>query len=251
MDILMIIILATFAVSLLSLVGILFLGLKKDVFDGILSLLVSFAIGAMLGGAFFHMIPESFEENRDNPMIVSLLILIGFMAFFIVEKFLHWRHCHEQKHECKVHPVAYLNLIGDGVHNLTDGAVIAVSFLTNIEIGIASTIAILLHEIPQEIGDFAVLIKSGLSREKAIYYNLLTALTAVIGGLIAYFSISIVPMLALYLLPIAAGGFIYIAAVDLIPELHKEQKLNVSIPQFVCVIAGLGLMYCTKILLGA
>lgn len=250
MDILITILLASFGVSIASLAGIFFLGFKKNFLDSILHLLVSFAIGAMLGGAFFHIIPESFEKNKEDPMIVSILLIVGFMAFFIVEKFLHWRHCHEQEHECKVHPVAYLNLIGDGVHNFIDGAVIATSFLTSMEIGVASTIAILLHEIPQEIGDFGVLLKAGLNQKKAIYYNLLTALTAVIGALVAYFSISSVPTLALYLLPIAAGGFIYISAVDLIPELHNEQRLNASIPQFICILAGLGLMYYVKIALG-
>jgi zinc and cadmium transporter len=250
MELLIVIILASFGVSLASLVGVFLLGLKKDFLNSIIHLLVSFAIGAMLGSAFFHIIPESFEENAEDPMLVSILVISGFMAFFVVEKFLHWRHCHEHEHDCKVHPVAYLNLIGDGVHNLIDGAVIATSFLTSIEIGIASTIAIFLHEIPQEIGDFAVLLKSGLNYKKAIYYNLLTALMAIIGALVAYFSISSVPSLALFLLPIAAGGFIYISAVDLIPELHKEQRLSAAIPQFFCIILGLALMYYMKVTMG-
>jgi zinc and cadmium transporter len=239
------IIAATVVVSLISLIGVIFIGFSKRLLFRIIALLVAFAVGAMLGSAFLHMLPESLEENEKSLNVFSLVV-IGFILFFIIEKFIQWRHCHEE--ECKIHAAAYLNIIGDAVHNFIDGAVIATSFMSNIDLGIATTIAIILHEIPQELGDFSVLIHSGMNVRKALFYNLLSALTAVIGALISYFFISNLPSLTMFLVPIAAGGFIYIAAVDLIPELHKERNMASSLTQLLLILLGIGLMYYLKIM---
>ncbi len=234
------IIAATIAVSLISLVGIIFIGLRKEFLQNFVFVLVSFAVGAMLGSAFLHIIPEALEE-ANNPQFVFLLVLIGFIIFFCIEKFLHWRHCHEDG--CEIHPVAYMNLIGDAAHNFMDGAIIAVSFMTDINTGIAVTIAIILHEIPQEIGDFGVLIRAGLSRSKALFYNLLSALIAVIGAILTYFFISTFHSIEIFLLPLTAGCFIYMASVDLIPGLHRERSITASVLQFLMIVSGIILMY--------
>ena len=252
------IILATIAVSLISLVGVILLGLKDNLMRRILVFLVAFAVGAMMGGAFVHLIPESLESI--DAMMVFILVFAGFMTFFVVEKFLHWRHCHENN--CDVHneklaeksgrikPAAYLNLIGDGVHNFFDGLIIATSFITSVEVGIASTIAIMLHEIPQEFGDFAVLVHSGMSTRKALVYNLISAIVAVAGGILGYFFLTHLEWVAPYMLAASAGGFLYIAAVDLVPEMHNEWKPHVSLLQFSAILLGFVLMYYMKILLG-
>ncbi len=218
MKALLLVILSTIFVSFFSLVGIFFLAMKKNKFEKALLLMVALSAGALLGGAFLHLIPESLAEK--NPSFVFSWLIVGFIIFFIIEKFLHWRHCHKGK--CKIHTFAYMNLVGDGVHNFLDGVVIAASYLAGFGTGLATTIAVAFHEIPQEIGDFGVLIYGGFSRKKALMTNLLTALTSVIGGIIGFFLISKISALMNILLPIAAGGFLYIAASDLVPEIKKE-----------------------------
>ncbi|MEM0437770.1 MAG: ZIP family metal transporter [Candidatus Micrarchaeia archaeon] len=253
------IVLATLLVSVLSLVGIALLALNERLRPSVLAYMVAFAVGGMLGGAMFHLLPEAIEETEE-PMLVFALALLGFLAFFIIEKFLHWRHCHDEGcemhgHEnsnakARVKPVAYLNLVGDMIHNFVDGAIISASFMANVPLGIASTIAIALHEIPQELGDFAVLVHSGLTPRKALLYNFMSALGAVFGALLTYYALESVGGLANLLLPIAAGGFIYIAAVDLVPELHRERKPVISVMQFGMIVLGLVLMYYMKVALG-
>ncbi|MEM3364293.1 MAG: ZIP family metal transporter [Candidatus Micrarchaeia archaeon] len=252
------IIIATVLISLLSLSGVLLLGMKKDLMRKALIFLIAFAVGAMMGGALLHLMPEAIEEI--DVMAAFILLFIGFMLFFVIEKFLHWRHCHEG--DCKIHggsitgkkgkikPAAYLNLIGDSVHNFIDGVIIAVSFVTSIEVGIASAIAIALHEIPQEFGDFAVLVHSGIKPKKALIYNLFTAFTAVVGGIAGYFFLTAVTSATPYLLTIAAGGFLYIAAADLVPELHNEIRPHTSAIQFIAILLGFVLMYLMKSILG-
>jgi zinc and cadmium transporter len=257
------IILATVLVSLFSLVGIVFFSFNEKLLKSSLVYLVAFAVGGMLGGAFFHLLPEALDKL--DAMQAFTFVLIGFGIFFITEKFLHWRHCHEEGcdvHGCcekqisgkhkkgKIRPAAYLNLVGDFIHNLMDGIVIATAFMTNIHVGIATTIAIIVHEIPQELGDFGVLVHSGLDKKKALAYNLLSALAAVVGGVATYYFLSNVTSLVSYLLPIAAGGFIYIATVDLVPELHKERKASTSILQLLVIVAGIVVMYYLKAIVG-
>ena len=236
------ILLATFIVSLISLIGIFFIGMKQDTLTKVIKYLVSFAVGGLLGGAFFHLLPESVESG--NPSIF-VYVLSGIMIFFLIEKFLHWRHCH--KGHCDAHTFTYLNLIGDGIHNFIDGMIISASFVTDMRLGVITTLAVAAHEIPQEIGDFGILVYGGFSKSKALLFNLLSALTAMVGAVIAYFSFSQIVWLKEVLIPFTAGGFLYIALVDLIPELHKEAgKGNIAL-QFITMIGGLLLMWLLKI----
>jgi len=245
------IILAIFLVSLISLIGIAFIALKESWFRKILLMLIGFASGSLLGGAFFHLIPEAIEKAEKTMMPISSTsmmnifwaVSLGLLIFFILEKFL-WRHCHERE-KCPVHPFAYLNLIGDGIHNFIDGMIIAASFMSGQSLGFVVTLAVAAHEIPQEIGDFSILIYGGFSKTKAIIYNFLTALTAIAGGLFTFFGTAILPQ-TMYLLAFAAGGFIYIATTDLMPELHRERRALNSFLQFLTLAVGLVLMWLLK-----
>lgn len=233
---------STILISLISLVGVFTLSLKDKILDEILLLLVGFSAGTLAGGAFLHLLPESLEKLPGGETFVYALV--GFTVFFLMERILYWRHCHEG--HCDVHAFSYLNLFGDGLHNFIDGLVIAGSFLGGIPLGIATTVAVVTHEIPQEIGDFAVLIYGGFSKGRALFYNLLSGLTAVAGGVIGYFLATTIAGFSAALLPLTAGGFIYIAASDLIPELHKEKDANKSNLAFILFIFGLLFMWLMK-----
>jgi zinc and cadmium transporter len=238
--------LSVFIVSVLSLVGIFALLLHKDT-KKITFLLVSFAVGALFGDAFIHLLPESFQEIGNN-LAVALWILLGIIIFFVLEKFLRWRHCHLSENEEHVHPMVTMNLVGDGVHNLIDGMVIGASYLVSVPLGLTTTLAIVLHEIPQEMGDFGILIHGGLSVKKALAFNFLSAATAIIGTIL---SLAIGPHVQGYtiaLVPITAGGFIYIAGSDLIPELQHDVKLSKSFLQFALILLGIGIMALLVIL---
>ncbi|PJC33765.1 ZIP family metal transporter [Candidatus Roizmanbacteria bacterium CG_4_9_14_0_2_um_filter_35_15] len=242
MIILFYILISNFIISLISLIGIFTLMIKEKLLQKILLFLVSLSAGALMGGAFIHLLPEAQEKYRDGNMF--LIVLLSFIFFFFVEKLLHWRHCH--KGECEIHTFGYMNLFGDAVHNFIDGLVIAATFLTDIKLGIATSLAVFLHEIPQEIGDFGVLLYSGFGRKKAIISNFLVALTAVLGGLIGYFLSFSIDRFTTYLLPFTAGGFIYIAASDLMPEIRKETNLKKSLVSFAVFIVGILLMFLVK-----
>jgi zinc and cadmium transporter len=224
------------AVSLVSLVGIVFIGLKENLLKRILMVLIGFSSGTLLGATFLHLLPGASE--RLGPSMFYYVIL-GIVSFFALEKFLYWRHCHEG--ECPVHMFVYLNLIGDAIHNFVDGMIIAATFGSSLRKGLATTLAVISHEIPQEIGDFGVQIYGGLTRRKALVYNFLSALAAVLGALVAYFLSSLSDFGAL-LVPFAAGGFIYIAATDLMPELHKKSRADESIVQLISILLGIVLM---------
>jgi len=239
LPLLSLIIIATFVVSLISLAGILFIGIKGN---KVIEHLVSFAVGGLLGGAFFHLLPESMESK--NPSLFAY-VLSGIILFFLIEKVLHWRHCH--KGQCDVHTFTYINLIGDGVHNFIDGMIIAGSFMTDIHLGLVTTLVVALHEIPQEIGDFGILVYGGFSKVKALFYNFLSAIVAITGALTAYFFFNQITVLKEFLIPWAAGGFIYIALADLIPELHREREARRLLLQLVAVFLGLGLMWGLKV----
>jgi zinc and cadmium transporter len=228
-------------VSLISLIGVFTLALKRKFLESILLILVSFAVGGLFGDAFMHLIPEAFEKLGIRP-IVSLLVLLGILIFFVLEKFIRWRHCHVPTSKAHPHPVVFMNLIGDGVHNLLDGMVIAASYMVSFPIGLATTLAVILHEIPQEIGDFGILLHGGLSTRRALFFNFLSALTAILGAVL---SLTIGPFIkdyALIVLPVTAGGFIYMAGSDLIPELHLENDVRISIAQFCAIALGIGIM---------
>lgn len=232
------ILIAVLVVSLVSVIGI-FIFFKEKLLNKILFFLVSFAAGTMLGAAFLDLLPEALESGfQEN---VPVFILTGMLSFFILEKFLYWHHHHTGEKE--VHAFTYLNIVGDGIHNFLDGAIIAISFMSSAALGIISTIAIIAHEIPQEIADFSILIYGGFSRMKALVYNFLTALTAVIGALAAYFYSSSIQNSSSYITAFAVGGFVYIAGTDLIPEIQKEKNLAKSFLQFVLLVLGVLVIY--------
>lgn len=228
-------------VSLVSLVGVFTLSLKEERIRKYIFLLVSLAVGALLGDAFIHLIPEAFESSI-SPLSVSLLIISGLLFFFILEKFLHWHHHGDDTEASDIHPVGKLVLFSDGVHNFIDGVVIGISFLVSTPLGIATTVAVILHEIPQEIGDFAVLLHAGYTRKKALWLNFISALSAILGTLLAFLLGEGGESFTTWILPIAAGGFIYIAVADLIPELHKTKKFSHSVTQILSLILGVLLM---------
>lgn len=232
---------SVFLISLVSLIGVLALSPNRDRLAKLTLFLVSFAVGGLFGDAFIHLLPESFQELGTN-LSVSLYVISGILIFFVLEKFLRWRHCHIPTSEEHMHPLATINLVGDAVHNLIDGMLVGASYMVSLPIGIATTLAVIMHEIPQEVGDFGVLIHAGLSVKKALALNFLSALTAMLGVILAIVLGSEIEGFSLSLLPIAAGGFLYIAGSDLIPELHHEVKVLRSLLQFVMILLGVGVM---------
>lgn len=239
------ILISTFAVSLIAFIGIITLLMKDKFLKKSLLFLVSLSAGALIGGAFLHLIPEAVEKVGDTKILAY--VIIGFVFFFLIEKILHWHHCHNGK--CSVHTFAYMNLIGDIVHNFIDGLIIAGSFIVNIHLGIITTLAVILHEIPQEISDFGVLIYAGFKRAKALFLNFIIALFAILGGMAGYFLGEYADKIIVYLLPFAAGGFIYIAASDLIPEIKKEVQIKKSIVSIIVFIIGILIMYGMKFII--
>lgn len=234
-------ILSVSIVSLISLIGIFTLSIKQDKLKTILIYLISFSAGALFGDAFIHLLPKLAEETGFT-ISSAILVLSGILVFFILEKFVCWQHCHMPITQTHIHSFAYMNLVGDSLHNFIDGLIIAASYLVSIPAGIATTIAVLLHEIPQEIGDFGVMLHGGFSKIKALALNFLTALTAVIGAVIGLILNNYSNDIKLFILPIAIGGFIYIAGSDLIPELHKETGIKRSIIQVITFIIGVLIM---------
>ncbi|TSC95094.1 MAG: zinc/iron permease [Parcubacteria group bacterium Licking1014_1] len=244
MAILFLIILGAFLVSLVSFIGVFTLSLNEKILKKTLFYFVALSVGGLMGGAFLHLLPEAIEKLGD--VKAFLYVLIGFFLFFIIEKVIHWRHCHEG--HCPIHTFAYMNLIGDGIHNFIDGLIMAAGFIVSPGLGIASTIAIFLHEIPQEIGDFGVLIYAGINKKRALLLNFLTAITAVLGGIFGFYLLSFAESVSGFLLAFAAGGFIYIAATDLVPELDKEKNIKKSIFNFIIIFFGIAIMYLLKFL---
>lgn len=242
MTTLLYIILANLVISLGSLVGVFTLTVNEEKLNRWLLLLVALSAGSLMGGAFFELLPEAATRlSSDN---LYLTVFIAFSLFFLVEKVLHWRHCHHG--HCPTHSFGYLNLLGDGIHNFIDGLIIAGTFVTDIRLGLAASLAVALHEIPQEIGDFGVLLYAGFGKYKALFYNLLVGLTAIFGGILGYWLSFKIAYLTDYLLPFAAGGFIYIAASDLMPELRKETDLKKSLTSFAVFLVGVAVMYLVK-----
>ncbi|MCP3682744.1 MAG: ZIP family metal transporter [bacterium] len=232
---------SVFIVSLISLVGIIGMALSHTKLKKILLLLVSFSAGTLFGGAFIHLLPEAVEEFGFG-IEVSLYLLAGIVLFFVLEKVIHWRHCHIPTSKDHPHPLAFMNLIGDGLHNFIDGMIIAGSYLVSVPLGITTTIAVILHEIPQEIGDFGVLLHAGFSRKKAVLFNFFSALLAVAGAVFAIIIGSKIEGFSMIIVPLTAGGFIYIAGSDLIPELKKETAPLKSLMQLAAIILGIGVM---------
>ena len=234
--------LACLSISFCVFVALFPLYLKKEVLVRLKLFLVSLSAGALIGGAFLHLLPKASEKIDAETLF--LLTLSAFVFFFFMEKLLYWRHCHQD--HCPIHTFGYMNLFGDSLHNFIDGLVIASSFSVSWQLGITTTLAVALHEIPQEIGDFGVLIHAGFNKKKALAWNYLVALTVVLGGITGYFLLSCTEKLIPYLLPFAAGGFIYIASSDLMPEIRKEKVLAKSIGNFLIFIMGIFLMFLIK-----
>lgn len=229
-------------VSAVSLVGALTLSLHIDRIKRVLFLLVSFAAGAMFGDVFIHLLPEAIEEYGFG-LSSSIAVLTGIILLFIVEKFVHWHHCHGPVEQDEhIHPFAITNLIGDGLHNAIDGVAIAASYIVSIPVGIATTIAVVLHEIPQEISDFGVLVHGGFTRGKALFFNFLSGITAFAGGIIALLLSSVSENILSLLVPFSIGSFLYIAGSDLIPEIHKEVAAKRSLMQLTAFVAGIATM---------
>jgi zinc and cadmium transporter len=235
--------LSVLLVSIISFIGVFTLSIKTKNLKTILIYLISFSAGALLGDAFIHLIPEAAEKSGFT-LNLSAYILTGIAIFFILEKVIHWQHCHRHVlEEGHIHPFAYTNLVGDGLHNFLDGIIIAASFLISIPAGIATTLAVILHEIPQEIGDFGVLLHAGFTKSKALLLNFASALIAILGAIITFVFANQIENIELILVPIAAGGFIYIASSDLIPELHKDSdKLSKSLLQLIAFLLGIAVM---------
>jgi len=198
------ILLSTFLVSLISLIGIFTLAINDKLLQKIIFSLIGFSAGALIGGAFLHLLPEALKGTKSTTVFYYLIL--GIVLFFLLERYVHWRHCHEKG--CDIHAFTYLNLVGDGLHNFIDGMVIAAGFIVSFKLGVVTTLAIILHEIPQELGDFGVLIFGGFTKKKALVYNFLTALTAMLGALAGYFIIDFSRGFSNFIMPLTAGGFI-------------------------------------------
>ncbi len=233
------IITATLIISSGSLVGVLAISINPAILNKFLLPLVSLSAGTMLGASFLHLLPEGVESLDTH--LVFQLALASFIVFFLLERFLRWRHCHDEKHLTR-HTIGYMNLIGDGIHNFIDGLLIAASFAAGDSLGVVAVLAIALHEIPQEIGDFGVLLHSGFTRTKALLANMAVSLTAVLGGVAGYFLSHSTEVFASYLVPVAAGGFIYIAGADLIPELKEGKTSKKTLATILMFLAGIILM---------
>ncbi len=238
---------ATFSISLLSFIGIVVFLIKEKILQKLSLYLVAFSAGALIGGAFFHLLPEA--TAIQNELYIYGYLVLGIILFFVIERFLKWRHCHEQG-ECDVHTFTYMSLLGDGVHNLIDGLIIASAFMISGYLGVVTTIAVAAHELPQELGDFGVLIHGGFSRTKALLWNFFSGITAIFGGIIGYFLINNIQNVTLFLLPFAAGGFIYVALSDLIPEIHSDSDPKRSFINLSIFLLGLLFMVIMKIYLG-
>lgn len=238
-------ILSTIIVSVVSLAGIIFVSIKVNNLQKLVLALVSFAVGGLFGNAFFHLLPEAYESIQDFRLI-AILVMAGLVSLFLLEKFFHWQHNHNVD-EPKIKAMGYISIFADGFHNFTDGILIAASWMVSPEVGIATTVAVVLHEIPQEISDFGILVHSGFSRKKALLLNFYSACAAILGAIITLIVGSGIEEFSVYVLPFAAGGFIYLAGSDLIPELHKDFKRSNAVMQLVMILAGLALMYSISI----
>lgn len=233
---------STLLVSLLSFSGLLLLAMKAKMLKKLVFILVSFAVGALFGNTFFMLIPESFEQIA-NTQLIGLLIVSGLIVMFALEKFIHWHHCHNVSHNHEAAPLGYISLVTDSLHNFTDGILIAAAWMATPEVGIATTLAVIVHEIPQEISDFGVLLHAGFSRKKALFLNFVAACAAVLGAVFTVMLGSLTENIVLYILPFAAGGFIYLAGSDLIPELHRESSVRKSLIQLAAIVTGITLMF--------
>ena len=230
--------------SLIALVGSLTLVLREETLQRLLLPLVALAAGSLIGGAFFHMLPAGLAQ-ADSVDSVFIAAIAGFTSFFLLEQLLHWHHCHRASSECRA-PVTYLILIGDGLHNFIGGLAVASTFLIDIRLGITAWIAAALHEVPQELGDFGVLVHGGWPRRKALLLNLLSGLAFLAGGLVTWFASF--RMDVSLLVPFAAGNFLYIGAADLIPEVNRHAAARSNLIHVLAFLAGIALLWTASLL---
>jgi zinc and cadmium transporter len=230
--------------SAIALVGSVTLVLSEATLKKLILPLVALAAGTLLGGALFHMIPAAVDA-LGNRLSIYVWVFLGFAVFFALEQFLHWHHCHRVPCEHQLRPLTYLILIADGLHNFIGGLAVAGAFIIDVRVGISAWIAAAAHEVPQELGDFGILVHGGWSKRRALFYNFLSALTFLVGGLVAY-AVSLTADVS-FLLPFAAGNFIYIAAADLIPEVKHEESLARAGLHFVCFLIGLLLLLVIRL----
>ena len=236
-----------------ALAAALFLVLSESLRNRALPHLVSFATGTLLGAAFLGLLPHALASlDSTDTHVIPMAVLLGLLGFFLLEKMVLWRHCHTD--HCEVHApegqghkqsTGTMVLIGDGLHNFLDGILIAGAFMTDIHLGVVTSLAVAAHEIPQEVGDFAVLLHSGFSRGRAFSYNILASLTTVIGGVLAYYSLQSLDAALPYVLAVAASSFIYIAVADLIPTLHQRAEVHATVEQVLLIVAGIFIIYAT------
>jgi len=242
---------ATAIVSFFSLSGIYAISLTEKTLHRIVFVLVGFSAGTILGAVYFDLLPEAVELFEND--IAFIYIALGFVTFFFLERFIYWYHGHGDREDIEDLPAipgrantrefVYLNLVGDAIHNFIDGLVIAASFISSTPVGVATTIAVIFHELPQEMGDYGILIYAGFNRKKALLLNFLVALTVVLGGVTSIFLIGVVEEVSGLLISLAAGGFIYLGASELIPELHQQKTLSRSVIQFIAFLLGMTLIW--------
>lgn len=244
------ILLSTFLISLIAFVGALFLFLNDKLLNKILLILVSFASGTLIGASFLHLLPEAIEEigfEKEALFKIFLFSLFGFCVFYVLENFIGWHHHHAKEHP-EVKPFSYLILISDSIHNFIDGLIVASSFLISFPLGVTTAIAVAFHEIPQEIGDFGVLVYGGMKKIKALFLNFFSASAIIFGGLFGFFLSEKIGKEIIFLLPFAAGSFIYIAASDLIPQIKETKEFQKSVIYFLFFLAGIGIMLFIELL---
>ena len=235
--------LSVLVISLISILAIYWIISQIPTFTRYILPMVSLAVGSLLGDAFIHLLPEA-NEKIANSSTVSLLVILGILIFFSIEKFVRWHHCHDPDCEQDSSPIVTISLAGEIFHNFIDGVVIAGSFLVDTRLGLATALAVLIHEIPQEIGHFSIYIHQGLNLLNSLKLNLLAAVSSFLGVILTILIGSNLTQLSLYILPITAGGFIYLAASDLIPELHRQPAhTNNGVTQIIFLLLGVFLMY--------
>lgn len=240
------IILASFVGSVFALIGGVFLLLNEKKAKKWSLTLVSFAVGSLLGAAFLELLPEAMEHDGAGNIFIP--VIAGILLLFIFEKTLKWYHCHDRE-TCDIHTFSSAVLAGDAVHNFIDGIIIALAFSVNTAAGVAATIAIFFHEVPQEIADFGVLLHAGYTRRKVFFYNLATALTTPLGAIVGYLLLPTLTPALPYLLAFAGGMFIYIAISDLMPELRHKGH-GIDFPHILAILLGLTTVWAVTILFG-
>jgi len=249
MNVLVWVVAATLAISLTAWIGVLSLFLNEDLLDDLLLLLVALAAGSLIGGAFLHLLPRAIAETGTSDTVgLFLWLIVGFCTFYVLEQFIGWHHHHVATHDNET--VSYLVLVSDALHNFIDGVVIAGSFLTSVQVGLVTTLAIALHEVPQEIGDYGVLLYGGFEPRRALVLNYVTQATVIVGGLVGVVVADAVGGLPTALLAFAAGNFVYIASADLVPEIKRSQSGRRAVLHFLVFAAGILLMLGVRILRG-